>query len=85
MLPTYETVCELPADQIQEAELTELSGQPMIRVTAVSYTHLDVYKRQAPELLEFVLIVPYANGKTCQIGSTQCRGFTNDRAANRTA
>lgn len=35
MLPTYETVCELPADQIQEAELTELSGQPMIRVTAV--------------------------------------------------
>lgn len=34
MLPTYETVCQLPADQIQSAELIELSGQPMIRVTA---------------------------------------------------
>lgn len=35
MLPTYETVCQLPAEQIEQAELTELSGQPMIRVTAV--------------------------------------------------
>lgn len=34
MLPTYETVCQLPADQIQAAELIELSGQPMIRVAA---------------------------------------------------
>lgn len=34
MLPTYETVCQLPADQIQSAELIELSGQPMIRVRA---------------------------------------------------
>lgn len=34
MLPTYETVCALPKEQIQQAELLDVSGQPMIRVVA---------------------------------------------------
>ena len=34
MIPTYETVCGLPREQIQQAELIERSGQPMIRVVA---------------------------------------------------
>lgn len=34
MIPTYETICELPVEQIQQAELIERSGQPMIRVVA---------------------------------------------------
>lgn len=34
MLPTYETVCALPAEQIQQADLLDVSGQPMVRVVA---------------------------------------------------
>lgn len=34
MLPTYETVCTLPQEKIQEAGLIELAGQPMVRVLA---------------------------------------------------
>ena len=35
MLPTYETVCTLPPEQILDAALTEFAGQPMIRVSAM--------------------------------------------------
>lgn len=34
MLPTYESVCELPQEQIVSAELTEVEGEPVIYVTA---------------------------------------------------
>ena len=43
MLPSYETVCKLAPEQIAEAALTEIDGQPMIRVLANEGTRTAVY------------------------------------------
>lgn len=43
MLPSYETVCKLAPEQIIEAALTEIDGQPMIRVLANEGTRTAVY------------------------------------------
>lgn len=43
MLPTYETVCELPPEQIEQAELIELSGQPMLRVVTAQGSYAAEY------------------------------------------
>ncbi len=43
MLPNYETVCKLAPQQIVEAGLVEIDGQPMIRVLANEGTRTAVY------------------------------------------
>lgn len=43
MLPNYETVCKLAPEQVVEAALTEIDGQPMIRVLANEGTRTAVY------------------------------------------
>ncbi len=43
MLPNYETVCKLAPEQIVEAGVVEIEGQPMIRVLANEGTRTAVY------------------------------------------
>ncbi len=43
MLPSYKTVCKLAPEQVVEAALTEIDGQPMIRVLANEGTRTAVY------------------------------------------
>ena len=64
MIPTYETVCQLPAEQIQQAELIERSGQPMVRVVAEQDDRIAEYVISAATGLLYSAVFSEQGGRT---------------------
>lgn len=70
MLPNYETVCKLAPEQVVEAALVEIDGQPMIRVLANEGTRTAVYVVSTATGLLYRADFSY-NGKPTQTVQTK--------------